>query len=955
MAELLDNCLFTAGSMGTADFADGAADPTCRNLEDAGAEDGAVYPYKARNATGTEWEIGRGTVVVSGGTWTLERTTIQDSSDGGAKINFGTHPKIIITAGKVEIGDVKGPESATDGAIAVFDGASGKLLKDGGQPIASLLPRDGSAAMTGPLVLTEDDAPGTPDAGQVALYAKSDGKLYRKDDTGAEEEVGAGVGGVGPVFDTLAEAAAFSPTIAPPWINTRGHASAGDGGGAEYKHVGSSAPAHAGAFAITLADGVTSIWYELSTSPVSPFMLGAKGDGVTNDSVAFDALRVLLPRGEVDLEGKTFMVDAIPAGAYRNGYFKVPNYEGQLSALIPAKDTIETALTCLAAGPYYAAWPQDKWHVWEGVIYAFWMESTQHSTSDAHKYIVCMRSKDGGKTWTHKERLFKGLTVNGSSSFAAGVTDGVQWIEVRDDATNEHRLFCRRLPQRYELTGCVNTTSGSNQISIPFASAGVVIGAYEGMSADLNNVGTVGGLAISGTYPVSFINSQRIQFTHGSNATSTVVNAGGTGTDGYFNLIFNETAWTQVDIDGGNLGTAIVNAWGSGTEVNLHSFAAVSSSATVGDYGTFFLGVSGGEVNVGVAKVTRPFDANKGQGGTSIGWVEQISGDLALAEPTLTYVGTPAGGKLYGFCRTQTSDVGPIFWWADYDGVTLGDITTTSAAGGYATQSPIPLVVVGDTIYGFASGSRTGEGSPQGNEKAVVPLYLLRASVADAEVDGFAAFDWIVIDEAHFENHYFAVSNAVGVGSIIALDEATLMVGYSTEVAADNPSLGPTRVYALKIDIGNLFKRGKSRVEPGQVASLNDAYWFWRGCSAIANGSYMRYGNEVIETAPRAWDSSTGYFTPPETGLYEFHGEVRYAAGTIGEKSLQLVDSSDANVLGGLLLGVAYASATTAEAFGQYNVPVFLRQGQRVRLKVNAPNGTANSTIRSYLYIKKAT
>ena len=139
MAELLDNCLFTAGSMGTADFADGAADPTCRNLEDAGAEDGKVYPYKARNATGTEWEIGRGTVAVSGGTWTLERTTIQDSSDGGAKINFGTHPKIIITAGKVEIGDVKGSSSSVAGNLAAFSDTSGKELSDSGVSVASVL------------------------------------------------------------------------------------------------------------------------------------------------------------------------------------------------------------------------------------------------------------------------------------------------------------------------------------------------------------------------------------------------------------------------------------------------------------------------------------------------------------------------------------------------------------------------------------------------------------------------------------------------------------------------------------------------------------------------------------------------------------------------------------------------------------------------------------------------
>lgn len=41
----------------------------------------------------------------------------------------------------------------------------------------------------------EGSAPGTPDSGEVRLYAKSDGKLYIKDDTGAETDLTAG--GVG--------------------------------------------------------------------------------------------------------------------------------------------------------------------------------------------------------------------------------------------------------------------------------------------------------------------------------------------------------------------------------------------------------------------------------------------------------------------------------------------------------------------------------------------------------------------------------------------------------------------------------------------------------------------------------------------------------------------------------------------------------------------------------------
>ncbi|AHB50314.1 hypothetical protein W911_14285 [Hyphomicrobium nitrativorans NL23] len=104
MADLLDNCRFTAGSMGTADFSDGTEDLTFRNLEDAGAEDGKTYPYKALNATGTQWEIGRGRALNTSGGWILERTTIQDSSNGGSAVNFGTAPTVIITAGREEFG-----------------------------------------------------------------------------------------------------------------------------------------------------------------------------------------------------------------------------------------------------------------------------------------------------------------------------------------------------------------------------------------------------------------------------------------------------------------------------------------------------------------------------------------------------------------------------------------------------------------------------------------------------------------------------------------------------------------------------------------------------------------------------------------------------------------------------------------------------------------------------------
>lgn len=118
MAELLDNCRFKAGSTGTADFADGPADLTFKNLEGAGAEDGKTYPYKAYSETGTDWEIGRGTALQTSGGWILERTSIQDSSNGGSAVNFSTAPTVIITAGKAEIVTTNGVQALANKTLA---------------------------------------------------------------------------------------------------------------------------------------------------------------------------------------------------------------------------------------------------------------------------------------------------------------------------------------------------------------------------------------------------------------------------------------------------------------------------------------------------------------------------------------------------------------------------------------------------------------------------------------------------------------------------------------------------------------------------------------------------------------------------------------------------------------------------------------------------------------------
>jgi len=85
-------------------------------------------------------------------------------------------------------------------------------------------------------------------------------------------------------FATKATAEAWEPDAAPDYVRTAGYSTAGDGGGALYKQVGSE-PSHDGKFSITLDDGVTTVWYELAEERDCR-AYGAKCDGTTDDSAA---------------------------------------------------------------------------------------------------------------------------------------------------------------------------------------------------------------------------------------------------------------------------------------------------------------------------------------------------------------------------------------------------------------------------------------------------------------------------------------------------------------------------------------------------------------------------------------------------------------------------------------------------------------------------------------------
>lgn len=92
--------------------------------------DGNVVQYAIVGQTGTEWEVGNGTLGASG--TTLARTTVLASSNANAAVNFSAGTKDVfatVTAAHL-LAAVLGPSSATDNAVVVFNSTTGKLVQN---------------------------------------------------------------------------------------------------------------------------------------------------------------------------------------------------------------------------------------------------------------------------------------------------------------------------------------------------------------------------------------------------------------------------------------------------------------------------------------------------------------------------------------------------------------------------------------------------------------------------------------------------------------------------------------------------------------------------------------------------------------------------------------------------------------------------------------------------------
>lgn len=129
---------------------------------------------------------------------------------------------------------------------------------------------------------------------------------------------------VAPSFDTVAAVNAATIDSQVNHIRTAGYYQAGDGGGALYRRIATPSPVKA--WHITSSG---SVYWELCEAQPNVLMLGAKGDGTTDDSTAFQAAIdyaqdkgrniVYIPGGQSSQQYKIKNIN-IPNGLTVSGY-----------------------------------------------------------------------------------------------------------------------------------------------------------------------------------------------------------------------------------------------------------------------------------------------------------------------------------------------------------------------------------------------------------------------------------------------------------------------------------------------------------------------------------------------------------------------------------------------------------------------------------------------------------
>jgi len=209
----------------------------------------AVYRISGASTDNAGWTELAVTHVASAGTLAADdalAVTFQRTGDAGA-------------AGA---GDVDGPAASVDECIAVFDGTSGKLLKDGGQTIADVL-----ASVTPPAAPTKQiftsSGTWTKPAGcrfiKVTVVGGGGGGAGSANASGSQVAYGTSGGGGAVTMKWIDVTSIASETVTVGALGAKGAAGANNGSNGGASSFGSHAVAGGGAGGTTQASGTSVV------------------------------------------------------------------------------------------------------------------------------------------------------------------------------------------------------------------------------------------------------------------------------------------------------------------------------------------------------------------------------------------------------------------------------------------------------------------------------------------------------------------------------------------------------------------------------------------------------------------------------------------------------------------------------------------------------------------------
>ena len=250
---------------------------------------------------------------------------------------------------------------------------------------------------------------------------------------------------------------------------------------------------------------------------ITPQDKGAVGDGVTNDQAAFTALESMPAGTEVDLLGKTYLVDVLPVNnRYINGYIKhsVDNYIYDANQHLLLKVGNRTALLA-GAGPVMPKWVKYRGPLAGYNVYGIGFDALSKNESGRNCIAI-------GSGAMHEQ-------VNGRYNVAVGLEsqyyvnsdDGAHFNGTRNTSIGDNSM-------RFNVVGASNCAMGRN-------ASQVVLGKY--------NV-HLGAAAVSGDAPLD-LDDQIIVNTSPSTVEQSVVvgvDAGHHLSGGYGQVIFGYKA-----------------------------------------------------------------------------------------------------------------------------------------------------------------------------------------------------------------------------------------------------------------------------------------------------------------------------------------------------------------------------------------------------------------------------